>query len=243
MSNTELKLNGVTVLSENNGNITLDVNQLTGATFGELNFNSTNHQFTLKGVDAPIVGANYSTNDDANSGQLAIYNGATKLWGINQNGIVSNPLRPICMLYDHTNTALTAGVAAYPFNGRQIDTHNCYDISDTNNPTFTAPVDGYYFISMNSRVYYDYVGSIIGRPLINGSDRMTLYFDYFAGAASQDFQEASGTAVVKMYAGDSLKLSVIANATTNHLGFGTTGISETDSIGNSASHANIIFLG
>jgi len=96
---------------------------------------------------------------------------------------------------------------------------------------------------MNSRVYYDYNGRISASAVINGSGRVNLYFDYFAGAESQDFQEASGTAVVKMFAGDYLKLLVTADNSTNHLGYGTITTSETSSIGNSSSHANIIFLG
>jgi len=231
-----LKLGSTTFGTENNGKIEL-------TNVGPTQFSSSNHTWELKAVDAPIVGANYSTNDDPLSGQLAIYNGATKLWGITESGIVTNSLKPICMLYDYQNTALSAGANVYPFNGRLIDTQNCYDVSDTNNPTFTAPIDGYYFISMNSRVYYDYNGRLVGMAVINGSGRVSLYYDYFAGVTSQDFQEASGTAVVKMFAGDYLKLQVTAETSTNHLGYDTITTSETSYIGNSSSHANIIFLG
>jgi hypothetical protein len=231
-----LKLGSTTFGTENNGKIDL-------TNVGPTQFSSSNHTWELKAVDAPIVGANYSTNDDPLSGQLAIYNGVTKLWGITEGGIVTNSLKPICMLYDYLDTILSVGVNVYPFNGRLIDTQNCYDVSDTNNPTFTAPIDGYYFISMNSRVYYDYNGRIVASAEINGSTRVVVYFDYFAGAAIQEFQEASGTAVVKMFAGDYLKLGVAADTSTNHLGYSTITTSETSTIDNSSSHANIIFLG
>jgi hypothetical protein len=96
---------------------------------------------------------------------------------------------------------------------------------------------------MNSRVYYDYNGKVFGTAEINGSRRVNVYYDYFAGATSQDFQEASGTAVVKMFAGDYLKLKVTVDTSTNHLGYSTITTSETSTIDNSSSHANIIFLG
>jgi len=79
-----LKLGSTTFGTENNGKIDL-------TNVGPTQFSSSHHTWELKAVDAPIVGANYSTNDDPLSGQLAIYNGATKLWGITEGGWVQNP--------------------------------------------------------------------------------------------------------------------------------------------------------
>lgn len=204
----------------------------------KIDFTSTHHTFTLKPIDETV-------GSDTQSGQFAVYNGATKLWGINESGWVQNPKNPMCVLFDYDNTQLTSNVTTYPFNGIAIDTNNNYDISDVNNPKFFAPIDGYYYVSVNSRFYYDFNGRADGNILINDVGRIQIYFDYFAGAASQDFQQVTGNTIVKMSAGDYLKIGVTVNSGTNHLGWSAPSytIGETDYIGNSCSHANIFLIG
>ena len=119
---------------------------------GILNFNTTNHSFTVKGVDAPIVGANYSTSDNANSGQLAIYNGATKLWGITEGGLVQNPNAPAFLAFLTSNylSVTDNTTEIIPFNDVINDNMSSYD---TATYKFTAPIDGlYYFTSTVSVV-------------------------------------------------------------------------------------------
>ena len=60
----------------------------------QLSIAGPNHTFTVKAVNQPISGTTNSTNDDANSDQLAIYNDSTKLWGISEAGYVVNPKLP-----------------------------------------------------------------------------------------------------------------------------------------------------
>ena len=76
-----ITLGSETVISEDSG----VVNRL---------FPGPNHTFTVKALNQAISGTTNSTNDDANSDQLAIYNGSTKLWGITEHGYVVNPNLP-----------------------------------------------------------------------------------------------------------------------------------------------------
>ena len=67
-----IKLGNITLGTENNGKVDL-------TNVGTTNISSTNHTWTVKAIDEAIVGATNNTKDDADSGQLAIYNGTTKL--------------------------------------------------------------------------------------------------------------------------------------------------------------------
>ena len=128
-----LKLGGTTFGTENNGTV-------------DLSFNTTNHNFQLKAVDAPIVGENYSTNDDANSGQLAIYNGATKLWGITESGWIQNPNVPGFSVDRPGSPTSSAGFTI----GETIRNFANIHYNDGNfvNSTgiYTAPISGKYLI-------------------------------------------------------------------------------------------------
>jgi len=160
---------------------------------GILNFNTTNHSFTVKGVDAPIVGANYSTSDNANSGQLAIYNGATKLWGITEGGYVQNPNRPA--FYARNTTAASAFAAASVMTWNEIH----FNIGNhfSNGTTFTAPVDGLYFFSSqilsnpNSRVFH--------RLRKNGEGILGTHTESYSGT---DYQTVTISIVYQLNAGD-----------------------------------------
>ena len=91
-----LKVGGVTLASHNSA-----TNQIL------LSLSSTNHTWTVKAIDEAIVGATNSTKDDADSGQLAIYNGATKLWGITEHGYVVKPNIPAFKFGIANNTSPT----------------------------------------------------------------------------------------------------------------------------------------
>jgi len=128
-----LKLGSTTFGTENNGKIDL-------TNVGPTQFSSSNHTWELKAVDAPIVGANYSTNDDPLSGQLAIYNGATKLWGITEGGLVQNPKLPIFKARKSTAISGTGNVI--------FDTviFNQESFYNNTNGRAIAPISGYYFL-------------------------------------------------------------------------------------------------
>src|SRR5210317_2394 len=71
-------------------NITTDsISAANNVNVGSINVSSSNHTWTLKGIDAPIGDSQTGTAPDTtdnDSGQLAIYNGETKLWGITEHG-------------------------------------------------------------------------------------------------------------------------------------------------------------
>ena len=102
-----IKLGNITLGTENNGKV--DLTNVGSANLVSTNISSTNHTWTVKAIDEAIVGATNSTKDDADSGQLAIYNGTTKLWGITENGYTVNPKVPcftaICNQGDADYTA------------------------------------------------------------------------------------------------------------------------------------------
>ena len=141
-----LKLGSTTFGTENNGKIEL-------TNVGPTQFSSSNHTWELKAVDAPIVGANYSTNDDPLSGQLAIYNGATKLWGITEGGWVQNPNMPGFRVrgsdYQYVNAT---GIHKVLWD--DDSTNNCYNDNnfDTVNSRYTAPISGKYCFMANIRI-------------------------------------------------------------------------------------------
>jgi len=172
---------------------------------GILNFNTTNHSFTVKGVDAPIVGANYSTSDDANSGQLAIYNGATKLWGINESGGVFSPNNPGCYCrgYAGSNTLTsTTDFGDYRFSIWYYDDvkHNIGNHFDNSTGYFTAPYSGRYLISGNCGLKTDdqaYMGFGI---VYNGTTALFIQWSSLSVNLYNAYN--GGTIIHNMSAGD-----------------------------------------
>lgn len=153
MSTTELKLNGTTVLSENNGTTTAnvtDINSSNNATLKNLKMSSTSHEWTIKGIDSAIGDTQTGQSPDttnADSGQLAIYNGATKLWGITENGYVVNPKLPY---FKARKSAAITTTGYVIFDTVIFNQENFY-----NNTTgrATAPVSGLYFLLVKINHY------------------------------------------------------------------------------------------
>ena len=149
-----LKLGSTTLGTENNGKIDLtNVGKV-----NEMNFSSTNHTWTVKAIDEAIVGATNNTKNDADSGQLAIYNGATKLWGITENGYVVNPKLP----YFKARKSAAINTTGYvPFDKVIYNNENFYNSS---NGYATAPVAGWYqfFCKINAYNRIDFWFSING---------------------------------------------------------------------------------
>jgi len=130
-----------------------DVIEQVSSTDVTYKFPGPNHTFTVKALNQPITGATYSTNDDANSDQLAIYKGSTKLWGINESGLVQNPNVPSFRVRGSS----TVTVNATGNNKIQWNTdsgNNCYNDGnfDTTNSRYTAPISGKYWFATNLRV-------------------------------------------------------------------------------------------
>lgn len=130
MPNASLSIDGTEVISKVSGTITQT-------------FPGPNHTFTVKAENSPIAGTNYSTEDNATSDQLAIYNGATKLWGINESGWVQNPNIPhFHVEKDDASSYSTGGEIL--FNVSVLDNTNSYN---TSTGRFTAPISGTYFLT------------------------------------------------------------------------------------------------
>ena len=70
----------------------------TGDTISQT-FPGPNHTFTVKAVNQPITGVTNSTNDNANSDQLAIYNGSTNHSAITEHRNMLNPPNPYNNVY------------------------------------------------------------------------------------------------------------------------------------------------
>ena len=156
-----LKLGSTTFGTENNGKIEL-------TNVGPTQFSSSNHTWELKAVDAPIVGANYSTNDDPLSGQLAIYNGATKLWGITEGGLVQNPNVPYFFVNTFDGTTFNAGGFT---GGSDQSTQGHYNPT---NGRFTVPISGLYCVFAGVLANSG-SGRVEGAIALNGVD--IIYFN------------------------------------------------------------------
>ena len=190
-----LKLGSTTFGTENNGKIEL-------TNVANTSFSSSHHTWELKAVDAPIVGANYSTNDDPLSGQLAIYNGATKLWGITEGGWVQNPKTIWFSAWNGADQD-SATIETVQFTSVNQDISNSY-----NNTTykFTSPIDGIYHFSytmMSST--NEYMRSSF---YVNGIEQNGVY------AENQTYARSVNFIIKFLYAGDYIEVKYNTDNTT-----------------------------
>ena len=142
-----IKLGNITLGTENSGKV--DLTNVGSANLVSTNISSTNHTWTVKAIDEAIVGATNNTKDDADSGQLAIYNGATKLWGITEHGYVVKPHTPSFSVEYKDNDSTPDFVSAKVI-WNTIKTNNGNHYSTTTG-FFTAPVPGNYFFHSSIR--------------------------------------------------------------------------------------------
>ena len=187
-----LKLGSTTFGTENNGKIEL-------TNVGPTQFSSSNHTWELKAVDAPIVGANYSTNDDPLSGQLAIYNGATKLWGITEGGWVQNPKTIWFSAWNGADQD-SATIETVQFTSVNQDISNSY-----NNTTykFTSPIDGIYYFSYTMMSgANEYMRSSF---YVNGIEQNEVF------AENQTYARSVNFIIKFLYAGDYIEVKYNTN--------------------------------
>ena len=199
-----LKLGSTTLGTENNGKIDL-------TNVGESEFSSTNHTWTVKAIDEAIVGATYSTKNDSDSGQLAIYNGATKLWGITEHGFTQNPNVPAFHAFYNNNTSKSnSALLGTPliFNYTFLNNQNCYS---TSTGYFTSPINGIYHF-----VFFGIKGSTTsdeGRVtyLINGSPNAGAGYVYPQARGEIDHSYTQMVAAMTVYlnAGDNVRLDSV----------------------------------
>ena len=127
----------------------------------EFKVTSTSQTFTIKGIDAAITDSQTGADPnvaDSDSGQLAIYNGSTKLWGISEHGYVVNPKLPYFKARKSTAISSTGYVT---FNTVIYNTESFYNAS---NGYATAPIDGLYqfFCKINALGRIDFQFRING---------------------------------------------------------------------------------
>ncbi len=156
-------------------------------------FYGPNHNFEIRAENSPIIGTTNSSEDNATSDQLAIYNGATKLWGITESGWVQNPNRPAFYVRNTTSASAFAASSVMTWDEIHFNIGNHF----SNGTTFTAPVDGLYFFSSqilsngNSRVFH--------RLRKNGSGILGTYTESYSGTS---YQTVTISIVYQLNAGD-----------------------------------------
>ena len=152
-----------------------------------LRFKSTNHTWTIKAEDAGYTGY-------PNSGQLSFYNGATKLWGLNESGWIQNPNAP----------SFSVGMNSYPSDANNsivtnynVIYHNIGGYLDTTAGRFTAPIDGRYFFSFHA--FCEVGGNTVGGLFfsVNGSGTRRIY-----SSEPADYRPWTIVSVIQLSVGD-----------------------------------------
>ena len=186
---TNLVMDGLTIFNKTDNVITQT-------------FPGPNHTFTVKAVNQPISGTTNSTNDDANSDQLAIYNGSTKLWGITEHGYVVNPTVPAFHVYTSgSNYSGPSSQTVYNANNVKYNIGNFYD---STNKRATAPIAGLYHFEWFYNIYSSSGNRIILLIKVNGS---TSYFPVMGYIGDNNDHTYSASMQLKLEAGDYVEAS------------------------------------
>ena len=209
-----LKVGGVTLASHNSA-----TNQISVAPT-EMNLSSTNHTWTVKAIDEAIVGATNNTKNDADSGQLAIYNGATKLWGITEHGYVVKPNIPAFKFGIANNTSPTT-TRRIGLNINLLSTRDSFNNGNHFNTTdgrFNAPINGHYYFNFvvqrnnNSGSYID-AAIVKNEPNAIGQDSNSLFGRIYRGNYSGAYEQNNVQIITLLSAGDYIAFDIQAGST------------------------------
>ena len=180
------------------GGVNANLSTTTGVS--HIKMSGTNHTFDFKVVNQPISGATNSTNDDANSDQLAIYNSSTKLWGISEAGYVVNPKVPcFTAICNQSNADYTADPMI--FNVILLNNENMYN---TSTGRATAPIPGIYMFSLVGIKGTNTSGVGRGQFRVNGADNngSGAYYPQARGEAGLQYTQMVSVFYVNLSAGD-----------------------------------------
>ena len=215
-----IKLGNITLGTENNGKV--DLTNVGSANLVSTNISSTNHTWTVKAIDEAIVGATNSTKDDADSGQLAIYNGTTKLWGITEHGYVVKPNIPAFKFGisndDNTGTTRRIGLNINLLSTR--DSFNNGNHFDTTNGRFNAPINGHYyfnFVVQRNNTSGSYIDAAIvkNEPNAIGQDSSSTFGRIYRGNYSGAYEQNNVQIITFLSAGDYIAFDITAGSTYN----------------------------
>ena len=167
----------------------------------EFKVTSTSQTFTVKGIDAAITDSQTGTTPnvaDSDSGQLAIYNGSTKLWGITEHGYVVNPTLPSFVAHVTGGGSYTSTSGMFPANETNHNQGNHYS---TSTYAFTVPIDGVYLFTFNA--LHNNTGST-SRPMfyINGGSTYNSLDNGMSNVDSNGSNSNVTVALIKLVAGD-----------------------------------------
>jgi hypothetical protein len=181
MADSYFKMNGTTMIQRKSG-------------IDSQFFHGPNHNFEIRAENSPITGTTNSSENNANSDQLAIYNGATKLWGINESGWLQNPNAP----------SFSVGMTSSPSDANDsvvtnynIIYHNIGGHLDTTAGKFTAPIDGRYFFSFHA---FCQTGGDTASGLwfrVNGSNTRRIY-----SSEANTYRPWTIVSIIQLSAGD-----------------------------------------
>ena len=218
-----LKLGNVTLGTENSGKVDLTNVGATSAdsvTATEMNLSSTNHTWTVKAIDEAIVGATNNTKNDADSGQLAIYNGTTKLWGITEHGYVVKPNIPAFKFGIANNTSPTT-TRRIGLNINLLSTRDSFNNGNHFNTTdgrFNAPINGYYYFNFvvqrnnNSGSFID-AQIVKNEPNATGQNSSSTFGRIYQGNYSGSYEQNNVQIITLLSAGDYVAFDITAGST------------------------------
>ena len=194
-----------------NNNVKLqEVSGVTTVYADQSSYAGPNHTFTVKAVNQPISGATNSTKDNATSDQLAIYNGSTKLWGINESGFILNPNKP-CFAASWKYVAtqfhdeyLNSDGSKTGWTAR-LNPQNDFNATDG---IYTAPVSGTYFFTFHDNMYRTAGPGAHYMDWHKNDVHINYSRMYGYSADTNTWENLSGHLLCSLSAGDTMRLRV-----------------------------------
>jgi len=164
------------VTSGSQADVTIETGNVVIGTVGKgITVPTTSQTFTVKGIDEAIGDSQSGSSPDttdSDSGQFAVYNGSTKLFGITEHGYVLKPNHPIFVAkfdgFAVSNTQYT--VASVYSVGSGYNQGGHFTSTGSNRGRFTAPVSGWYHF-YQSYIRHTNSGATVvrGQFFINGA--------------------------------------------------------------------------